>query len=255
MHRLLRIALSLPVALAAGCEAPEPPQPQASRVSTPPAAAVRPAPAGTLVIGRLGFSVRPGPRGLTIVAIDLDGPAARAGAAVGDVVTGANGAALREGADLERAVKAAADRLRLDLLRGGATRQVAVRLQADDTDELAWTPFGLQVKDLPDGARDALGVAHGVMVTKIRAPADKTRLLPGDVIVAVDRQEVRSAAQFARLAAERRSGAVGLLVRRADADLFVPLEPVEAEASRGGGSPRLDERYRRRSPTDTPLRT
>lgn len=255
MHPRLRLLLPLSLALAAGCEGPAAPPPEASHVAAPPAAAFRPAPAGTLVFGRLGVSVRPGPNGLAIVALELDGPAARAGAEVGDVLTGANGAQVREAADLERVLKAASDALSLDLTRGGSTRQVAVRLQAPEADELAWTPFGLQVKDLPEGARAALGVAHGVMVTRIRAPADKTRLLPGDVIVAVDRQEVRSAAQFARLAAERRGGAVGLYVRRADSDLFVPLEPMEADASRGGGAPRLDERYRRRLPTDTPLRT
>ena len=128
--------------------------------------------AGTAVIGRLGVSVRPGPNGLTVTAIDLDGPAAQAGAEVGDVVVGVNGGALREAADLERAVKGAQEGLRLDLLRAGAPRQVAVRLAAPEGDnELAWTSLGLQVKDLTDSARDALGIAHGVMVTRIRAPS------------------------------------------------------------------------------------
>ena len=255
MNRFASAALAF--LLLPGCErAPEPEPAQLVRAAIPAA--------GTAVIGRLGVSVRPGPNGLTVTAIDLDGPAAQAGAEVGDVLVGINGGALREAADLERAVKGAQEGFRLDLIRGGAPHQVAVRFAAPESnEELAWTPLGLQVKDLPDSARDALGITHGVMVTRIRAPADKTRLLPGDVIVALDREEVRNAAQFARLAAERRSGAVGLLVRRADADLFIPLEPGEGaraganggEASRGGGAPRLDERYKRRSPTGMPLRT
>jgi hypothetical protein len=89
-----------------------------------------------------------------------------------------------------------------------------------------WTALGLQVRDLPDSARDALGVTHGVMVIQVREPANRTRILPGDVIIAVDRREVQSAEEFGRIATQRREGAVGLLVRRTDADLFIAVEPM-----------------------------
>jgi hypothetical protein len=56
---------------------------------------------------------------------------------------------------------------------------------------------------------------------------------------------------------EQGAGTVGLLVRRADADLYIALDTGFGNASRGGSSPPLpDESFkRRRSPTDTPLRT
>lgn len=104
-----------------------------------------------------------------------------------------------------------------------------------------WTDFGLQVQDLPDSARSALGISHGVMVIRVRAPADRTRILPGDVIVSVDQTQVRSAAEFGRLAAAHGRGAVGLVVRRSDADLFITLTKPQAVPAR--------------RPTGTPLRT
>ncbi len=251
--------------LLAACEAPERPAVEARATATfvPAPNAARP----SGVIERLGISVRPGPLGLVIVAIDLDGPAAQAGTRIGDVVVAVNGALPADLPELQRLVKAAAAAVQLDLRRRGTAHQVAIRL-ADPVRaaEGTWTAFGLQVKDLPDAARAALGVRGGVMVTRIRAPADRTRILPGDVIIAVDREKVQGAEAFARLAeraVERKAAAVGLLVKRADADLFIALEPGDAragsygeeDASRGGGAPRLDERFRRRAPTDTPLRT
>lgn len=272
--RTIRFLLTGAAALlAAACEAPEgPAAPEPRPVSTfVPAPGVRP-PAPQAAAGfveRLGVSVRASPNGLVIVAIDLDGPAAQAGTEVGDVVIGVNGALAADLPELQRLVKAASRGVELQLRRGGEPRQVAIRLPDPAHaagDAGAWTALGLQVKDLTDAARKALGVTQGVMVTKVRAPADRTRILPGDVIVAVDRQNVASAEEFMRLAeraAGRNAAAVGLLVKRADADLFIALEPADpragaqgsGEASRGGGAPRLEERYRRRSPTGTPLRT
>jgi membrane-associated protease RseP (regulator of RpoE activity) len=127
----------------------------------------------------------------------------------------------------------------LALLGGCDAREQA----AAEADAAAWTDFGLQVQDLPDSARSALGLSHGVMVIRVRAPADRTRILPGDVIVSVDQTEVRSAEEFGRLA-ERGRGAVGVVVRRSDADLFITL-PEPRPASPGPS----------RRPTGTPQRT
>lgn len=129
----------------------------------------------------------------------------------------------------------------LVLLGGCDAREEAT----GEADAAAWTDFGLQVQDLPDSARSALGLSHGVMVIRVRAPADRTRILPGDVIVSVDQTEVRSAEEFGRLA-ERRRGVVGVVVRRNDADLFITLPMPGARPASPGPS---------RRPTGTPQRT
>jgi S1-C subfamily serine protease len=254
LRAALRLSPFVAALLLAACEAPEPPAGAGAAATSAPAPRAAPAlpraNADSSSIERLGFSVRAGPHGLVIVAIDLDGPAAQAGTRVGDVVLGVNGATPASAAELQRLVGAAQQGIELQLHRSGAPHRVAIRL-ADPDAAGAWTSFGLQVRDLTESARRALGVTHGVMVTKVRAPADRTRILPGDVIIAVDREKVQGAEDFGRLAqraAARRSGAVGLLVKRADADLFITFEPGEA------GLP-AEDRYRRRAPRDTPLRT
>jgi serine protease Do len=120
-----------------------------------------------------------------------------------------------------------------------------------------WTPLGLQVREVPQAALKALGVSAGVMVTSVRSPADRSRILPGDVIVGVNQTPVRSLEEFSQLVSEQGTGTVGLLVRRVDADLYIALDTGPGNASRGTGSPPLpDESFRRRrSPTNTPLRT
>jgi hypothetical protein len=94
------------------------------------------------------------------------------------------------------------------------------------------------------------------MVTRVRSPADRSRILPGDVIVGVNQSPVRNLEDFNRLVSEPVAGALGLLVRRVDADLYISLEQGLGSASRGGGTPPLpEESFKRRSPTGTPLRT
>jgi C-terminal processing protease CtpA/Prc len=91
----------------------------------------------------------------------------------------------------------------------------------------AWTPLGLQVEEVPQAALKALGVAYGVMVTKVRAPADRSRILPGDVIVGLNQTRIRSVEEFNSLIADQNHGIFGLLVRRADADLYISLDIPE----------------------------
>jgi hypothetical protein len=132
----------------------------------------------------------------------------------------------------------------------------------------AWTPLGLQIREVPQAALQALGVAYGVMVTKVRAPADRSRILPGDVIVGVNQTRIGSMEEFNRLIARQPSrGIVGLLVRRAEADLYFALELGTAaagrnpgsdpgDASRGAGAPTPEESFKAgRPPRGRPLST
>ena len=96
------------------------------------------------------------------------------------------------------------------------------------------------------------------MVTRVRAPADRTRILPGDVIVGVNYTSLRSMDQFNRLVAQT-NRAVALLVRRADSDLYIAFDRPGAQrggdASRGGGLPPVETYRTNRNATGRPLRT
>ena len=211
---------------------------------------------GALALERLGIAVRPALRGATIIAMDLDGPAAQAGAQVGDVVLGVNGTAVTTAAELER-LAAAGGRLVLDVQRGAERRQVAVA-GASAAPPGTWNALGLQVREVPPDTLKALGVGYGIMVTKVRAPADRTRILPGDVIVGVNTTSLRSMDQFNQLVAQA-NRAVALLVRRADSDLYIAFDmggaPRGSDASRGGGLPPAETFKTKRDATGRPLRT
>jgi serine protease Do len=114
-----------------------------------------------------------------------------------------------------------------------------------------WSPLGLQLAEVPAAARTALGVSYGVLVTRVREPASRSRILPGDVIVRVNEAPVRSLEEFNRLVSEKPAGAIGVFVRRTDADLYITLR---AGAASGGRPP--DQIFKeRRKPTGTLLRT
>ncbi len=224
--------LTLVLFLAAGLAACEPArQPVAAAASPEPAA---PSAQSTLV-ERLGVAVRSFPGGALVTAIDLDGLAAQSGVQLGDVIVAVNGAAVAGARQLESALGAAAQgALSLEVLREGERRQIAL-LKTDA--EAAWGPLGLQLRELPARTREVLGVPYGLMVMKMRSPANRTQLLPGDVIVGVDEQPIHSLEEFKRLVSGHKAGAVGLLVRRPDIDLYVPV-PSGGDASVGSGLPR-----------------
>jgi hypothetical protein len=129
----------------------------------------------------------------------------------------------------------------------------------------AWTPLGLQIREVPPAAQKALGVTSGVMVTRVRGPARRSRILPGDVIVGVNQAPVSGVEEFNKVVAAQTHGTVGLLVRRAEADLYIALDIAGAAerdaesaetASRGAGTPTPEESFKAGRPaTGKPLRT
>jgi S1-C subfamily serine protease len=257
MRPLPPLYLALVSALLVGaCEAPEPPPlPRAI-------AAVQAATGPGAVLELLGVAVRAAPQGLLIIAIDMDGPAAESGVRAGDLILAINDAAVSSTDELNRVVAAAAPTgtLMLALLRRGERHQVTVNTgDAAKAAQAAWTPLGLQLREAPPAALKALGVPYGLMVTKVRPPADRTRILPGDLIVGVNQARFASLEEFNKLIAEQHGGTFGLLVRRADADLYIALEAVPGSdnASRGGSAPpRPEESLKPRRPlTNMPLRT
>ena len=114
-------------------------------------------------------------------------------------------------------------------------------------DTALWTPVGLQVGEVPRAALEALDLGHGVMVTRVRAPADRSRILPGDVIVSVNQTRISTPEEFSKAIGEHPAGTISVLVRRLDADLYFALQP-EGKAGAQPPAPL-------RPATGTPLRT
>ncbi len=197
----------------------------------------------------LGVALRNGVGGVMIIGIDLEGPAAAAGARVGDFIVGVNGEPVASEADLVSLVGAApANTLAVHLWRQGEKRQVAMALNASQPalqepalEKSPAATLGLEVRVLPSAQARSIGLEFGLMITKVRSPADRSRILPGDVIVAVNQTPVHSLEEFNRMISESGAGTISLVVRRAESDLYIALQPEDT--SKG------------RRPTDTPLRT
>jgi len=180
-------------------------------------------------------------KGALVSKVVPDGPADDAGVEHGDVVVEFDGKEIESWNDLPRIVAGTAVGKTVDLvvLRNGKrkTLKVEVGAMADDetvasaeAPEEAAAEFGLRVQDLTPEIAEQLGVEAdaGVLVTNVdpASPADAAGLRRGDLILEVDRSEVKSAADL-----QERLEAAGdrslLLVRRGDATIFVPLKRGE----------------------------
>lgn len=203
---------------------------------------------GAAVSNRLGVAVRPAERGVTVVAIELDGPAGEAGLQIGDRILKVNGEAVSSESELVRLVDTAGSgSVTLEVVRGSERRQVAVR----QVEGSAPNALGLKLRELPKNALRVLGLSYGLLVLRVDPPADRSRLQPGDIIVGVNQSPIASLEEFNRLVSVGAT-AVALLVRRGSSDLYVPVET--------GASARVPERTPRvpspgRPAIDTPLRT
>jgi serine protease Do len=87
--------------------------------------------------------------------------------------------------------------------------------------------FGLRVQDVTPELAEQLGLEEptGVVVTAVASgsPAEEAGLRRGDVILEVDRYEVKNSAELQERLEEADEGTL-LLVKRGDATLFMPLK-------------------------------
>jgi serine protease Do len=208
---------------------------------------------GKVTRGRVGIGIQPVTKelaesfkldsatGALVTAVERGSPADRAGIKVGDVILQYNGRKIDDPNELPRLVAATkpGERATVQLWRNGKPEQVAVTV--GEFPEEAKTAssrapqrpassedngLGLAVTELPPAARKQLGIDYGLLVQDVRGgPAEQSRLQPGDVIVAVNQEHFRSIEEFNKLVARRRKGEkLALLVRRAEASVYVPIE-------------------------------
>ncbi|HEU4352378.1 MAG TPA: DegQ family serine endoprotease [Burkholderiales bacterium] len=202
---------------------------------------------GKVTRGRLGVRIQPmtkelaqsfrlkEPNGALIASVEPGSPADKAGLKVGDVVLAYNGQPIDDANKLPRLVAATkpGQSATLRVWRDGKTEEVkftAAELVADTkpSKPAAEKPtkpnrLGLVVSELPAAQRRALGIDYGLVVES--ADASRSPLRPGDVIVGVGRETIRSLEDFDRLiAAQKQGDTVALLVRRGEATVYVPIE-------------------------------
>ena len=184
------------------------------------------------------------PVGAFVDSVENGSAAARAGVRPGDVITRFNGREVARSAELPPMVGAMppGSRASLGLLRDGKPLDVVVTLSALDSasasDRSPAAPaaaepaggnvLGLAVEELDEAARSALGLkaGEGVLVGRVAGlAARRAGVVPGDVILQVNKAPVGSVAGFEAAVKGLKSGdEVRLLVRNARSTGFITFQ-------------------------------
>jgi serine protease Do len=206
---------------------------------------------GRVIRGRIGVVIQPvtkeladsfglqKPQGALVSSVEKGGPAEKAGVEAGDVILRFDGKAVSASEDLPRIVGGTkpGNRVAMQVWRSKASREVQVtvaELQEDRTAAQkrgakppAATPgvFGMSVSELTDAQRKELKVdAGGVFVNDAQGAAGRAGIRKGDVILAVNNQDVKSVEHLRELMnAVEKGRIVALLVRRGGNSLYIPF--------------------------------
>ncbi len=215
---------------------------------------------GKVTRGQLGVQIQPlsrdaaqalglpEARGALVARVEPDSPAARAGILRQDVIRSINGQAIDESSDLPPIIGAMAPgtKVTMELIRDGKSRTVTATLNsldervagADNDDQgtprpataAQANPLGIVGEDLDAQQRSQLGLqaGEGVLVARVEGMAAREAgLRPGDVVLAVGRNDVGSASALnAQLRGLKAGQAVMLLVRRGGGTQYITVNPA-----------------------------
>lgn len=211
---------------------------------------------GKITRGRIGVVIQPVTKeladgfglpkavGALVNSVEKGGPAEKAGIEAGDVILRFDGKPINSSEDLPRIVGSTrpGSKATAQVWRNKAARDVQL-VVAELPDESraqrsgrgqkppasAPTVYGMSLSDLTDMQRKELKVEGGVFVGEAQGAAARAGMRKGDVILAVNNQDVKSVEQFSQLMGQFDKGRiVALLVRRGTNSLYVPfrLDPA-----------------------------
>jgi len=216
---------------------------------------------GRVTRGRIGVQIQPvskeeaeafglgAPRGALVNGVEKDGPAAKAGVEVGDIIVKADGKDVKTSQELPRIITSVrpGNKIALTVFRKGAQKELTVTV-AEMKDDTATQPrrgtpvpkekakpnkMGLVLSDLTDEQKKEADVKAGVAVDDI-APTVRGNVQPGDIIIAIVRggqsTEAKNAAQVNDLLAKVEKGAsVTLQLKRGEQQFFSTLKALNGE--------------------------
>jgi serine protease Do len=209
---------------------------------------------GRVVRGRIGVGIAevtkdvaealglPRASGALVRNVEAGGPAERGGVEVGDIILRFQGKPIERSSDLPRLVGSTqpGTKVAAEVWRKGSTRELQITVgELEPEQSAAARPgkpeaqpaeanlLGLVVTDLPEDRRQQLRLKGGVIVKTSEGPSARAGLRAGDVILALNNQDVTTAKQFSELASRLdRARTHVLLIRRGDSAQYVPVRPA-----------------------------
>ncbi len=206
---------------------------------------------GKVTRGRIGVVIQPltkelaesfglpSARGALVNSVEKGGPAEKAGIEAGDVILKFNGRTVNSSEDLPRIVGATrpGTSTTIQVWRNRTIRDITVTVgrmpdertarapsQGGEKKPPAATHYGLTLSDLSDAQRAELKISGGVLVENVKGAAARAGVRRGDVILAVNNQDVASVEQFNESMAQFDQGRiVALLIRRGPNALYIPF--------------------------------
>ena len=185
-----------------------------------------------------GFGL-PRQQGALVNSVEKGGPADKAGIEAGDVILRFDGKPVNSSEDLPRIVGTTkpGSRAALQLWRNKQAREVQV-VVAEMQDERAARQarrggkppataagqYGLTLSELTEAQRGELKLSGGVLVENAQGAAARAGIRRGDVILAVNNQDVKSIEQFNQMMGQFDKGRIiALLIRRGTNSLYIPF--------------------------------
>ena len=183
------------------------------------------------------------PAGALVAQVLEDGPAAKGGLQVGDVILSMNGQPIVMSADLPHLVGSLKDgaKAKLEIIRNGKRQNLDITVGAlpeEDADigtggqggaERSSNRLGVSVSDLTAEQKKSLELKGGVVIKEVQdGPAALIGLRPGDVISHLNNQAIISAKQFTEIAKELpKNRSVSMRVLRQGRASFITFKLAE----------------------------
>ena len=211
---------------------------------------------GKVVRGYLGLLPQPvdedmarafnldAPKGALVAEVVEDGPSAKAGVKVEDIILKMNGEDIRDDDHLRNLTASFAPNTKVTLLilRDGKEKEIVVKLGERPTEtadirpkeESARSKLGFEVQNLTDELAERLGLEgeSGILVSDVKRGSEAQRkgLSEGDLITSVNRKAVNDVREFNRIIDGLKSGDIVLLrLKREQTSRFIALEVPKDE--------------------------
>ena len=207
--------------------------------------------AGRVSRGRIGVVIQevtkelaesfglPRASGALVNSVEKGGPAEKAGIEASDVILKFDGKTVASSVDLPRIVAQSRPgaKVSAQIWRKGASRDVAITVGEMPEEKVAQRAgrkeskpgnvvarLGLTLSELTMDQRKELGVSGGLLVEDAQGAAAKAGIRRGDVLLAINNQDVKALEQLNQLLGQfEKARSVALLIRRGDSALYVPL--------------------------------